>query len=77
MGFPVVLYWPERHRNLPHMSVRTCKAAHKAMTISDVKSMAGVGDVMAVLTKAGVGDAEKAGELLYIFYSLKPMIFGV
>lgn len=44
-------------------------SARRGMNISDIGFMAVVDDVMAVLTKAGVGDAEKA-EVLYIFYSL-------
>ncbi|GLP95503.1 group I truncated hemoglobin [Paraferrimonas sedimenticola] len=51
-------------------------AAHKHMNISDQEYMAAVDDVMTALERNGIGATEK-GEILYIFYSLRPQVVGV
>lgn len=51
-------------------------SAHRGMNISDNEFMAAVDDVMAALTASGVGDREK-GEVLYIFYSLRPQVVRI
>jgi len=51
-------------------------SAHKHMNISDNEYMAAVDDVMTALTNNGIGDREK-GEVLHIFYTLRPDIVGV
>jgi len=47
------------------------RTAHQNMNISDHEYMAAVDDVMSALTMNDIGDREK-GEVLYIFYSLRP-----
>jgi hemoglobin len=51
-------------------------SAHRGMNISDNEFMAAVDDVMAALTASSVGDREK-GEVLYIFYSLRPQVVRI
>ena len=51
-------------------------SAHKHMNISDNEYMAAVDDLMAALSNSNVGDREK-GEVLYIFYTLRPEVVGV
>ncbi|TNE33659.1 MAG: group 1 truncated hemoglobin [Alphaproteobacteria bacterium] len=50
--------------------------AHHRMNISDEEYMAAVDDVMAALSDEGIGDTEK-GEVLFIFYSLRPEVVRV
>jgi len=52
------------------------RTAHQHMNISDNEYMAAVDDVMAALTMSDIGDREK-GEILYIFYSLRPEVVRV
>jgi hemoglobin len=52
------------------------RAAHKHMNINDNEYMAAVDDVIKALDNHGIGDREK-GEILYIFYSLRPDVVGV
>jgi len=52
------------------------RTAHMHMNISDTEYMAAVDDVMLALDKNGIGEREK-GEILFIFYSLRPDVVGV
>ncbi len=52
------------------------RTAHQHMNISDHEYMAAVDDVMTALTMNNIGDKEK-GEVLFIFYSLRPEVVGV
>lgn len=49
---------------------------HRNMNISDNEYMAVVDDVMNALTASNIGDQEK-GEVLFIFYSLRPQVVRV
>ncbi|MBY6187626.1 group 1 truncated hemoglobin [Marinobacter hydrocarbonoclasticus] len=55
---------------------RDMLTTHRHMNISDNEYMAVVDDAMTALTRCGIGDTEK-GEVLFIFYSLRPDIVGV
>jgi len=52
------------------------RTAHQHMNISDNEYMAAVDDVISALTTNGIGDREK-GEVLFIFYSLRPDVVRV
>jgi len=52
------------------------RTAHQHMNISDNEYMAAVDDVMVALTMSEVGEREK-GEILYIFYTLRPEVVRV
>jgi len=52
------------------------RTAHQHMNISDHEYMAAVDDVMSALTMNDIGDREK-GEVLFIFYSLRPDVVRV
>lgn len=52
------------------------RTAHQNMNIGDDEYMAAVDDVITALDKNGIGDREK-GEVLFVFYSLRPDVVRV